>query len=125
MPKIDQFVCDCGCGAVRQLSNHWRMLRIKEKEWIICEWNEKMQNKPNVKYLAGQGCAHKMLDKFLSIPKPQLSREGTAPAAKDLEAVIAEVEESLSDRIDSLETKPGEPEEKGASWQPEKQSILE
>ncbi len=42
--------------------------------------------------------------------KPPLTREGTVPAAKDLDAVIAEVEESLSDRIDSLETIPGEPE---------------
>jgi len=54
------------------------MLRTKENEWTICEWSDKLENRPGVKYLAGQECAHRMLDKFLSTPK-LLTREGTAP----------------------------------------------
>ena len=66
MPKLMQFQCDCGCGTIRQPSNHWRMVRISRSGWTISEWREEMQDDLDVKYVAGEECAHKMLSQFLS-----------------------------------------------------------
>lgn len=72
MPKIEQFYCDCGCNTVRQPSNHWKMVRRnKNGDWIICEWRESLANNPEVKYAAGQACAHTLLDQFLSAPREE------------------------------------------------------
>jgi hypothetical protein len=72
MPMIEQIQCDCGCNAIRQPSNHWRMVRkTKSGEWIISPWREGLKNHKDVKYAAGQACAHTLLDQFLSAtPKP-------------------------------------------------------
>ena len=70
MPRIEQFICDCGCKTVRQPSNHWKMVRQNSKgEWIICDWREGLLKRSDVKYAAGQTCAHTLLDKYLSAPK--------------------------------------------------------
>jgi len=70
VPKIIQFQCECGCKAIRQPSNHWRMVRLnKNGEWTISDWRDEWQDDPNVKYVAGQACAHALLDQFLSAPK--------------------------------------------------------
>ena len=72
MPKIESFVCDCGCNTVRLPSNHWRMVRMtKTGEWIICTWREGLKNRKDVKYVAGDECCHKLLSQFLSAPKEQ------------------------------------------------------
>ena len=71
MPLIKQFQCDCGCGVVRQPSNHWRMVRTNRNgEWVICEWRESLQGRAGVKYVAGEECAHKMLSRYMSGPQP-------------------------------------------------------
>lgn len=76
MPRIEQILCDCGCGQVRQPSNHWRMVRInKAGAWTICDWTEGLKNRSDVKYAAGQSCCHKMLDQFLSAPKAVEEKE--------------------------------------------------
>ena len=70
MPKVIQFMCECGCKAIRQPSNHWRMVKLNIKgEWTIFDWREDMQDDSDVKYVAGQACAHALLDQFLSTPK--------------------------------------------------------
>ena len=70
MPKIDTYQCDCGCGVTRQPSNHWRMVRLsKDGAWSICDWRVGLEKRPDVKFVAGQDCAHKLLDKFLSAPR--------------------------------------------------------
>lgn len=69
MPKVDQFICECGCGSVRQASNHWRMVRLTVNGWTISNWREELQNDSEVKYVAGEQCAHKLLSQFLSAPK--------------------------------------------------------
>jgi hypothetical protein len=66
MPKIINFGCDCGCGTIRQPSNHWRMIRLNQNGWTISDWREELQDDADVKYVAGEECAHKMLSQFLS-----------------------------------------------------------
>lgn len=64
--KIQQYLCDCGCGSIRQKSNHWWMVIGSECSWSICEWREDYETRGDVKHAAGQECAHKLLDQFMS-----------------------------------------------------------
>lgn len=62
------------------------MLRTKENEWTIFEWDESLAYDSSVKYLAGQECAHRMLDKFLSSAKPPLIVEKVEEQPTEQEA---------------------------------------
>ena len=68
------FRCDCGCQSIKQASNRWWMIFINaEDQWSICEWREDFEIREGVKFAAGQRCAHRLLDQFMSEdsdPKP-------------------------------------------------------
>lgn len=83
MAKTINFVCDCGCEAVKQQSNHWWMILEYDRDGPaigISEWNDKFVDQPGIKFAAGESCAHKMLSQFMAkvtgtTPDPQ--REST------------------------------------------------
>ena len=116
--------CDYpGCGSVRREVNNWLVV-YKDAGIHIYHWDDcPPKAMKDGKHFCGIAHTIQTVSNLLTPDttkterestlelKPPLTREGTAPeSAKDLESVISEVEESLSDRIDSLETKPGEPE---------------
>ncbi len=104
--------CDLlGCGAERKETNHWFIVTTNESGAQIYKWS----SAPVEAMREGKcfcGVAHALLyaskeltpdttfanrESTLEL-KPPLTREGTVPV--EIKEIIAEVEETISDRID-------------------------
>jgi len=58
------------CGAERRQANHWFVYRRSELGLDFHKWEwmarENMLEDQDLGHLCGQGCAHKVLDKFMA-----------------------------------------------------------
>ena len=88
-PYIDQFSVRCSeptCKRVKQTTNNWFIARIfpesgeRASELILDAWDETIAGQDNSLPLCGEGCATRMVSKFMSDVKTGL--EAKAKAAK-------------------------------------------
>ena len=65
MPKIETYICDCGCARQKDQSNHWWQVMIQPGRVLeLRPLGDRLL--PDFKVAAGQECVVKMVNRFLS-----------------------------------------------------------
>lgn len=66
MPRLDVFVCDCGCGAQRKESNHWFCISSGRLALVLSELDPGLEYSDEMLYLAGEQCVLKTVGEYMA-----------------------------------------------------------
>ncbi len=81
--KEESYVCDCGCGARKQQSNHWWVMVLTprgSKHTIeLGPWGDGIAEQKGVIHLAGRDCVIKLVERFMETGSLE-QRKVSAPA---------------------------------------------
>jgi hypothetical protein len=72
--RVDAYLCDI-CNITRAQSNHWRLVSIDSNGFHMHDWSDSKAKRKGIKHLCGEGCALKMLSKYMAPSAPILVSE--------------------------------------------------